>query len=122
MSDDEKIVQLPTKPKPGAKGALTVVRYSRCRHLHTLVDEQLAEVKCADCGEKLNPIWVLARLGDEDDRIRNLWARMRAEVRLAAARTRVKCRNCGGMTPVDSRASDHVLRELADKIKAEESP
>lgn len=116
-----KVVKLPVRPKPAAEAPLqTVHTYGKCRHLHTLVDERAAEVTCADCGEKLNPIWVLTQLATEDRILRDRWAAMRAEVRLLGERTRVKCRHCSQFTPIPTRARSEDLRALAERIKREE--
>lgn len=120
---DNKIKSFPVKPKLAAKAPLTVVptRYDACRHNQVLVDEKLAEVECADCGAKLNPMWVLINLAHEDSLLRTNWAGMRAEIRLLGERTRTKCQHCGKMTRVSIHGSDQKLRELAQRIKAEES-
>ncbi|MGQ4661323.1 hypothetical protein [Lysobacter sp. F6437] len=122
MNDDGKIVSLPRKAKPAAEAALTVVHnYGKCQHRHVEVDEKLAEVTCTDCKAKLNPVHVLAMLSREDDRLRDRWAGMRAEIRLLGERTRVKCDHCRKFTRVRINASYAEVRELTDRIKAEES-
>lgn len=123
MSTDDNITPFPVKPKPTAKGVVTVVHdSSRCRHPRFEVDNKLAEVTCGACKEKLNPIWVLIQLAQEDDRLRDQWAEMRAEIRLLGERTRAKCEHCRKMTRVRIRAGYTEVRALVDKIKAEESP
>lgn len=121
MSDD-KVVSLPKRVKPAADGALTVVHnYGGCQHRHIQVDEKLAEVTCTDCNAKLNPIWALAMLAREDSQLRDRWAGMRAEVRALGERVRFKCRCCGEWNRLVPAASAEQLRQMAEKIKAEES-
>lgn len=122
MDDIDNIVHLPKKPKPAATGPLTVVHsYGKCQHQRVEVDEKLAEVRCTDCNEKLNPVNVLIMLSREDDRLRDRWAVMRAEIRLLGERTRTKCDHCGKFTRVKLRANYQEVREMTEKIKAEES-
>ena len=120
---DDTVVRLPTRTKPTDDSPLKVVhKLGKCRHMRAEVDERLAEVTCRDCGEKLNPIWVLMQLATEDRILHDRWAAMRAEVRLLGERTRVKCRHCEKFTPVPSQARVTDLQALAEQIKREESP
>jgi hypothetical protein len=71
-----------------------------CRHMHVLIDERYAEVECADCGKKLNPINVLARFAYEENNLeRSIKAKNELEQRLKD-RVRTKCIHCGKMTPL----------------------
>ena len=123
MDGEANVVALPVKAKRRTDAPITVApKHGGCRHLHTVVDERLAEVTCRDCGEKLSPLWVLARLANEDDRLRNAWADMRVQIASMKERTRVKCRHCERFTPVPSAGSYHqqlVLREQMRKADAE---
>lgn len=120
MRDETTIVQLPVRKKGVPEGPLTVVHgYGGCQHRHFEVNERKAEVTCADCGEKLNPIWVLMLLATEDRVLRDRWAGMRAEVQLLGKRLRTKCRHCGQMTPVHCKATQEEVRQLAERIKDE---
>ncbi|MDC7805546.1 hypothetical protein PQS31_01705 [Luteimonas sp BLCC-B24] len=120
--DDEKVVQLPKRKKPDADGPLSIVHsYGGCQHAHTEVDEKKSEVTCRDCGEKLNPIWVLVRIANEDRILRDRWAGMRAELKLMSGRVRTKCQHCGEMTRIRSRASSADIRALAEQMKAEDA-
>lgn len=121
-TDPENVTRLPRKPKPAAESQLTVVHgFGGCQHQHVEVDERLAEVLCVDCKVKLNPIWVLTMLSREDDRLRDRWAGMRAEIRLLGERMRTKCRHCDKFTPVTVRANTQEIYELTQRIKREES-
>ena len=71
-----------------------------CRHLNISVHEDRVEVVCRDCGEKLNPIWVLTRMAKEETK----WRLRRSEFMAARAelakRQRCKCQHCGNMTQI----------------------
>lgn len=71
-----------------------------CQHKKIIVCEDLWQVECGDCGEKLDPIWVLSRLATEETN----WLRQCKQYKKWKAeydkRIRVKCINCGKMTPV----------------------
>lgn len=123
MTDENNIHTLPVKKKTVADAPLTVVQgFGGCQHFRTVVDEKKAEVVCADCGEKLNPIWVLSRLANEDRILRDRWATMKADLHYMAQRRRYKCRGCGQMNNVESSASSQQVFELAEKIKRGEEP
>lgn len=72
----------------------------KCRHIHLTVDEDLAEVECQDCGAKLNPVAVLARLAREESRFELRRQEMVAEREKLEAKSRTKCQHCGQMTHV----------------------
>lgn len=116
MSDDDKVVTLPTAKRPKPDAALEVVHSYKCQHGHFLVDEKAAEVECGLCHEKLNPMWVLGRIAHDDWRLRERWASMKAEVDLLAPKLRAKCKHCGKMTPVHSSASVSDLQRRAAEI------
>jgi len=97
----DKITHLHVKPKPNRGKPLELVRSAGgCRHLRAFVDEQKAELECADCGEKLNPIQYLATMARkltswdyEAQRIQKL----RAEL---AERKKCRCLKCGEWTEI----------------------
>lgn len=119
----DNVTLLPRKAKRRSKAPLEVVHnYGGCRHEHVEVSEKAAEVTCATCKEKLNPIWVLMRIATDDRVLVDRWAEMKAELRLMRDRKRVKCQHCDKFTPVPSRAGVLQVMELAQKIKSEEAP
>lgn len=71
-----------------------------CRHLNITIDEDLFEVKCDDCGEKINPVSMLARFCNEQ----SMWEREGQQVKTLLAkldeRTRCKCQHCGRITRI----------------------
>lgn len=108
MSDD-KITQFPIKhkkPTPEDRTLLSpheVGKFGKCQHPSFVVDEALAEVECAVCKEKLNPVWVLARLASKDRRMHEASIRYREEMARLAERERTKCQHCGQITRISRR-------------------
>lgn len=95
--NDDNIHDLKIKPRLRSddKPPLKVVRNFKCLHDRIEVDEELAEVMCLDCKEKLNPVAVLARFAKHDDRL--FWQReqLRQEVESYKDKLRFKCGYCG---------------------------
>ena len=122
ITDDpaDNIVQLPQSKRPQSDAPLEVVRSTKCQHGQFLVDEKLAEIECGLCHEKLNPMWVLVRLANDEWRLRDRWALLKADLRLMGERTRCKCKHCGQMTPINSNVSAFERDTLARKILAGE--
>jgi Zn finger protein HypA/HybF involved in hydrogenase expression len=119
-----KVRHLPVRRRPVQVAPLSVVRRtfgSECRHAHVAVDERLAQVTCRDCKAQLNPIWVLAMLAREDERLHDRWMMLRAESVLLADRKRAKCRHCGKMTEVRTGASYHQLLIARNRLSEDES-
>jgi hypothetical protein len=106
MSDDAKIQALPIRAKRalGENHELSVVSSCACWHrAGFIVDERLAEVTCAACKAKLNPIWVLGQLAMLENRFHDLHARYQDELVRLNGRSRTKCEHCGGMTRISHR-------------------
>src|ERR1700679_614538 len=106
MSDEDKVHALPVRAKRalGAGHELSMVAPAGCWHRGGyLVDERLAEVTCATCKAKLNPIWVLQQLTMAENRFHDLHARYQDELVRLNARSRTKCEHCGGMTRISYR-------------------
>jgi hypothetical protein len=110
----DNVTTFPVQPKLHDKTiALAADRWSGCPHKRAVVDPKLAELTCADCNAKLNPVEFLVMLANQS----NAWdfelkriETARAEL---AARKVCRCTRCGQMTPVD-----HVPHRMAKKIKA----
>jgi ribosomal protein S27E len=107
MMVDDKIRRLPVRAKPRPdEVALRLVTWDnkchKCDHTRAgfVVDESLLVVECGSCGEKLNPVWAMARLCEQE----SLWRRMREayihERKELAQRVRTKCQHCGQMTRI----------------------
>lgn len=108
---------------PDADGSnvitLSVVRESRrlreiggtrCSHMNVTTDTTLAELKCGDCGERLNPVEYLAGLAEEWHRIERLYFQYREAKAAYDAKGRCRCEHCGKLTRVKP-ASPAQVRE-----------
>lgn len=111
IDEDDTVLRLPVKFKSPVPEDRTLVRpfevakSGGCSHLFCgyVVDEALAEVECGRCGAKLNPMWVLNRLANEDRRMAKSQERYQDEQRRLAKRSRTKCDHCGKMTRISRR-------------------
>lgn len=106
MTDDVTKLPIAFKAPADTEDApvLERVAHKKCWHEGTYeVDEAEAEVTCSRCGEKLNPMWVLARLSDAEHRYHRARQSYQDEMRRLAARSRTKCRCCGKMTTISAR-------------------
>lgn len=77
--------------------------YDRCRHMHVVVDVDLAEVECDDCGERLNPVATLLRFAHEENRLKHRIDELNKINKRLSKRVRTKCQHCGRMTRVNDR-------------------
>lgn len=104
---DDDVTKLPVRFKQRAPDRtlvrpFEVLRGTKCSHLYVtyLIDESSAEVECGQCGEKLNPMWVLRRLANEDRRFAEAHETYQDEMRRLNERSRAKCEHCGKMTRI----------------------
>lgn len=81
------------------------IEYGRCKHFKMIVSEDVAEITCQECGEKLNPIWVLSRFAREEktlrEQLRNQLVRLKNIEVAMNRKTRTKCKHCNRYTPVN---------------------
>jgi hypothetical protein len=106
--DGDKVQRLPVRFKsPLPPGRTLLLPYEvgqrPCFHERFVVDGDKAEVECADCKEKLNPMWVLSRLAQRDHRFHEAHHRYHEQMKRLDERSRTKCRYCGKMTPISRR-------------------
>lgn len=101
------ITPLPVKFKKASPEERTLfapyeVGKSGCSHFpgHFVVSESLADVTCVDCGEKLNPMWVLKQLANRDRKFADAHDRYADECKRLTERQRTKCDHCGKMTRI----------------------
>lgn len=73
---------------------------AKCSHRNMIVDEDLAEVECQDCGAKLNAVAMLARFASEESRWHRQGVALRELQRKLEEKQRCKCQHCGKMTRV----------------------
>lgn len=77
---------------------------SACCHTEgVIVDERSATVECSACGERLNPMWVLAHLAREETRWHHFAERYQEQMKRLGKRLRTKCVYCGRMTEISRR-------------------
>jgi len=113
MADDtdranDNVKRLPVKfkqPVPEDRTLLLpweVKQSGKCTHLRVgyIIDSASAEVECNQCGEKLNPMWVLSQLATEDRRYADSQKRYREEMERLTNRSRTKCQHCGKLTRI----------------------
>lgn len=109
MADDDNVKRLPVRfkhPMPDDRSLVRpyeVGKHTKCSHAHFIVDDAKAEVECGACGERLNPVWVLAQLCSADSRFHQARARYVDETKRLNERTRTKCDHCGQMTSISRR-------------------
>jgi len=77
---------------------------NRCQHDFVLVDEELWNIECSQCGEILDPIQYIIRLARDEELVKLRLDCMKAEYeRIKAAlknRTHTKCEHCGKTTKI----------------------
>lgn len=107
MSDEgDNIKKLPVKFKaPAPPDRALVMPYEvgkreQCHHSSFIVDDAKAEVECATCGTKLNPMWVLHHLACEERGYHDTHRRYVEEMKRLSERSATKCRHCGKMTRI----------------------
>jgi hypothetical protein len=108
MADDEdsKVTPLPVRfKKQDAEPRILLVEPSKCLHMRGpyKIDDSLAEVTCGECGDKLNPIWVLKRMAAKDSVFQQSARRYQDEMKRLEERSRTKCEYCGQMTRISRR-------------------
>jgi hypothetical protein len=97
---DDKIMQLPIRAKDSSKVLTVVHNYGGCKHLRAVVDEKLAQLECADCSAKLNPIEFLITMANQ----LTVWEHAQQSIAKARAeleeRKRCRCTKCGEWTEI----------------------
>jgi hypothetical protein len=116
MSDD-KITQLPIRAKNTRVLKVADRDFRGCKHLNAIVDDQLAELTCSDCGVKLNPIAFLVSLAHKlttwDWETKQI-AKVRAEY---AERKKCRCTKCGEWTEI-RRVGEREVARIKSGTKA----
>ena len=78
---------------------------SVCKHHSVLVDEDLWQITCKDCGEVLDPIAYLVRLSNEQsyqDILCNKYKHLVEELQEKLRdMNKCKCEHCGKFTKID---------------------
>lgn len=100
---DDKVTRLPVKPKLESGRVLEVVpewQLSKCRHTRFIIDKALAQVTCKDCNEKIDPMYALVQLANQETKYHQLHERYADEMKRLGNRQKTKCQHCGGMTRI----------------------
>ena len=92
IAEDSKVISL-SRAKIKRNGV-------SCQHVNIVIDEELAEVECAECGERMNPVFVLARFAKQESVWGNRLIALRAEQEALKERCRFKCQHCGKYTNI----------------------
>lgn len=79
---------------------ITRHRHDKCQHKRVQIDEIENEVECKDCGKRLNPMAILARLAREESRLKIRIEQLKELNAQLDAKKRTKCSHCGSMTNV----------------------
>ena len=115
---DDKVTTLPVRVKGHDKVIEVVSRFDSCWHRRAIVDEKLAELTCADCGAKLNPIRFLVTLAGQ----MQLWKNAQRDAALASKaldeRKRCRCTKCGEMTDIRRVGPREIARLKASHASA----
>lgn len=69
--------------------------YTGCKHENILVDKELWQLECADCGELLDPIAYIIRLAEMEGDVEIKYDYLLKKVNDLQERTRFKCKYCG---------------------------
>lgn len=81
-----------------------------CKHLFMTVHEGSSTIKCDDCGEALDPYWVVWRYATQEENLRTKLAwkinSLRTLSKKLSEKQRTKCMHCGKMTPVNIKMSE----------------
>lgn len=108
MTDNVK--EFPLRPKAHDKVLQVTYSFSGCQHRRAIVDEKLAELTCADCNEKLNPIRFLVTMAHQltqwEHELQSI-ENARAEL---ARRKKCRCTRCGEWTEIRTVHKHEVAR------------
>lgn len=79
---------------------ITFEQTETCRHLAVYCDTRHSEVTCQQCGEKLNPVWILQTMSLEESMRRKRMEALQDACQKAEKKNRCKCEHCGKMTRI----------------------
>ncbi|MBW5416059.1 MULTISPECIES: hypothetical protein [unclassified Pseudomonas] len=74
--------------------------HKSCKHERFVIDERLAYIRCADCSEKIDPMFALLQLCRKQGEFMRQHDRYQVEIERLNERTRTKCTHCGQMTRI----------------------
>lgn len=113
----DNVTRLPVRLKDTEK-VVSVVQFSAgCRHQRAIVDPALAELTCADCSAKLNPIQFLVGLANMENSWKYQQESIAAARRALAERKKCRCTKCGEWTEI-RRVGNRELKRIASSSDA----
>jgi ribosomal protein S27E len=102
--DLTNVTQLPIKPKPRLEEEserFLVVEHRGCAHRGGFTLNESEEcITCKLCGEKLNPMYALKMLAQQETRWHETRKRYQEEMKRLDERSRTTCEHCGKMTRI----------------------
>lgn len=103
LDSPENVVVLKTPFKsPVPDERFLVIDTKQCTHHNGpfLIDDSLSEVTCGRCTAKLNPMFVLRQLAQQESRWHQHFSRYQGEMQRLNARNKTKCQHCHKMTRI----------------------
>jgi hypothetical protein len=98
--ETDNVTKLPVRLKDNTKLVAVANPYEGCQHRRAIVDSKLAELTCADCNAKMNPIQFLVGLATQE----RLYEQQQQGIAAARAelneRKRCRCTKCGEVTEI----------------------
>ncbi len=95
------VTALPVKPRNNTtERVLTEVHSYECMHRSFIIDAKLAQVTCADCKERMDPMFALTQLVRQETKYHELHARYQDEMTRLGERSKTKCQHCKQMTSI----------------------
>ncbi len=77
-----------------------VPQHRECQHVRLALNHATSSVGCKDCGEKLDPMWVLNRIAEKHNTLYWNYSDLYRKAEKASQMNRCKCVHCGNMTPI----------------------
>lgn len=120
MSDD-KIKQLPVRTKDNSRVLTVAHAFTGCQHRRAIVDEKLAELTCADCKEKLNPIKFLVTMANQLTTWEYSQKQMANARKELEERKKCRCTKCGEWTEI-RRVHNPEVAKIKGSSERREAP
>jgi hypothetical protein len=114
----DNVLNLKVRRKDTDKLIAIAENFGGCRHQRAIVDRQLAELTCADCGVKLNPIEFLVGLATQERIYKMTQENIAASRAALESRKRCRCTKCGQWTEI-RRVGNRELKRIASSNDGE---
>lgn len=106
----DNVTRLPVRLKDTEQIVVVADRYAGCQHGRAIVDEKLAELTCADCGAKLNPIEFIVGLANRERLFKHREESIAAARAALEERRKCRCIKCGEWTPIRRVSNGELTR------------